>query len=70
MKKAEAECIEAVRDRLTPELEGAVSYLLGKGQQRWLEFVVDPSSHSPVIFFRYPTSQPCGLRVPRTIGED
>ena len=32
MKKAEAECIEAVRDRLTPELEGTVSDLLGTGQ--------------------------------------
>jgi hypothetical protein len=61
MKKAEAECINAVRDRLTPELEETVSDLLGKGQEPWLEFAVDPSSHSPVVFFRYPTSQPAGF---------
>lgn len=61
MKKAEAECIEAVRDRLSPELEETVSDLLGKGQEPWLEFVVDESSHSPVILFRYPTSQPAGF---------
>lgn len=61
MRRAEAACIEVVRDRLTPDLEGTVSDLLGKVQGSWLEFVVDPSSHSPVVYFRYPTSQPAGF---------
>jgi hypothetical protein len=61
MKTAEAECTNAVRDRLGPELERTVGEFLGKGQEPWLEFVTDPTSHSPVLFFRYPTSQQAGF---------
>lgn len=61
MKRAEVECIRSVRDHLGPELERTVSDLLGKAQEPWLEFVVDSASHSPIILFRYPTSQPAGF---------
>ena len=61
MKKAEAECIAAVRDSLGPELERTARDLLGKPPEQWLEFIVDPISHSPVLLFRYPTTQPAGF---------
>ncbi len=61
MKKAEEACIEAVRDRLTPELERSVVAQLGDPTEPWLEFIVDPITHSPVLRFRYPSTQPAGF---------
>jgi hypothetical protein len=61
MEKAEARCTQAVREQLGPELELTVSRLLGNHTERWLNFVVDPASKSPVLQFGYPTTQPAGL---------
>lgn len=61
MKKAETACIEAVRDSLAPELEQTIKASLGEGPEPWLEFSVDGSTGSPVVSFRYPTSQPVGF---------
>lgn len=61
MKKAEEECIAAVRERLAPELEATVGNAMGDRSQPWLEFFVDPVTHSPVLLFRYPTTQPDGF---------
>lgn len=61
MKRAEAACIEAVRDRLGPEIDGTLTELLGKRSEPWIQFVVDPVSQSPVLLFYYPTTQPAGF---------
>lgn len=61
MKKAEIACIEAVRDNLAPELEQRITASLGEGRDLWLEFSVEGSTGSPVVTFRYPTSQPVGF---------
>lgn len=56
MKAAEAACIDTVRHVLTRELESAIQVELGPGP--WLTFEEDASSHSPVLFLHYPTTQP------------
>ena len=61
MKKAEAACTEAVRDAFTPELEKATKAVLGKKKGKWLEYLTDPLTNSPVLLFHYPTTQPAGL---------
>lgn len=61
MKRAEASCIEAVRERLGPEISQRLSGLLGERAEPWLEFLVDPLSQSPVLLFHYPTTQPAGF---------
>jgi hypothetical protein len=61
MKNAEAECIEAVRSRLGPELDQTVRHFLGERPEPWFEFAVDPVSHSPLLLFTYDTTQPVGF---------
>ena len=65
MTNAEAACTEAARDKFLPELEHLISEpleaLKTQPDQQWLEYVVDASSHSPVILFHYPTTQPSGF---------
>lgn len=59
MKKAEAECGQAVQKRIAPALEQAVSAILGMGT--WFEFMKDEATDSPVLLFHYPSTQPAGF---------
>jgi Nucleotidyl transferase AbiEii toxin, Type IV TA system len=61
MKNAEAKCAQAVRDNIEPELERTIAAVLGAPQNRWLEFMTDPNTKSPVLLFHYPTTQPEGF---------
>lgn len=61
MTKAEAACGAAVRDQIGPAMETAVAEVLGKGDRGWFEFLTDPGTHSPVLLFHYPSSQPTGF---------
>lgn len=61
MKKAEAACALAVRDQIGPELETAVSAVLGARSAPWFEYQTDSLTNSPVLLFHYPTTQPGGF---------
>jgi hypothetical protein len=63
MKALESACIEKVRERFAPELERIAEQSLGKpaGGKRWMEFQVDEDTHSPVVLFHYPSSEPTGF---------
>src|SRR5262249_34994842 len=61
MTRAEAACGGAVRDQVGPAMEAAVEAVLGKGDRAWFEFLTDPQTHSPVLLFHYPSSQPAGF---------
>jgi hypothetical protein len=61
MERAEAKCTTAIRDVLAPEIAAALEGQLGEGQSPWLTFEVDAHSHSPVLLFHYPTTQPPAL---------
>ena len=59
--KAEAACGEAVRTQIMPVFEKSVTSVIGANQQPWFEFLTDPHTHSPVVLFHYPTTQPSGF---------
>lgn len=63
MTELEEACIERVRDRFLPELERIAAEALGNpsGRQAWMEFEVDAATHSPVVFFHYPSTEPTGF---------
>ena len=61
MTKAEAACGIAVRNKIAPVLEAAVADSLGKREAAWFEFLTDPGTHSPVLLFHYPSTQPAGF---------
>jgi hypothetical protein len=61
MKAAEAACGRAVEHENAPEVEQAVTAVLGKPGGRWFEFLTDPGTNSPVLLFHYPTTQPPGF---------
>ena len=61
MTKAEAACGIAVRNKIAPVLEAAVADVLGKREAAWFEFLTDPGTHSPVLLFHYPSTQPAGF---------
>jgi len=61
MERAEAKCTEVIRDTLAPEVSAAIEMRLGVAESAWLTFEVDAHSHSPVLFFHYPTTQPPAL---------
>ena len=61
MEAAEAKCTAVVRDTLVPELSSEVEASLGKADNPWLTFEIDPHSNSPVVLFHYPTTQPPSL---------
>jgi hypothetical protein len=61
MARAEVACTEAIREVITPVLEAAVTAVLGPRPQTWFEFVIDSSTHAPVLLFHYPTTQPPGF---------
>lgn len=61
MKRAEEACGAAVRDQLMPAMESVVAKILGRSAPGWFQFITDPSTNSPVLLFRYPSSQPTGF---------
>ncbi len=61
MARAEAACGVAVQNQIAPALEAAVAGMLGKRDRAWFEFLTDPSTHSPVLLFHYPSIQPAGF---------
>lgn len=61
MTKAEAVCSAAVEKQIAPVLETIVESVLGKRTGGWFEFLIDPSTKSPVILFHYPLTQPPGF---------
>jgi hypothetical protein len=61
MTRAEAACGTAVRDQIGPAMEAAVTAVLGKAERAWFVFQGDSYTHSPVLLFHYPSSQPAGL---------
>ena len=61
MKKAEAASAGAVNDQLRPELERTAVDVLGNRSEAWFEFAIDETTNSPVLLFRYPTTQPAGF---------
>jgi hypothetical protein len=61
MERAEAKCAAVVRDTLAPEILSTIERQLGRADSPWLTFEVDGHSHSPVLLFHYPTTQPPAL---------
>jgi Nucleotidyl transferase AbiEii toxin, Type IV TA system len=61
MLKAENECTLAVRERILPVLEASAVLGLGRRTTNWFEFLTDTTTHSPVVLFHYPTTQPAGF---------
>ncbi len=61
MKKAEAVCGDAVQNQIKWAMEVAVEDVLGKNEQPWFEFLIDPNTRSPVLLFHYPSLQPDGF---------
>jgi hypothetical protein len=61
MAKAEAACGLAVQSLIAPVLEAAAHETLGDRGEAWFEFLTDPATHSPVLLFHYPSTQPDGI---------
>lgn len=61
MERTETKCTAVVRDALAPEISAGLEGQLGEGESPWLTFEVDAHSHSPVLLFHYPTTQPPAL---------
>ncbi len=61
MTRAEAACGAAVQRQIGPALASAVAAVLGRTESDWFEFLTDPGTHSPVLLFHYPSSQPDGF---------
>ena len=68
MKQLESACIEKVRERFAPELERIAEESLGRPNDgtRWMEFQIDDDTHSPVVFFQYPSNETTGFEYLRT----
>jgi Nucleotidyl transferase AbiEii toxin, Type IV TA system len=68
MKRAEIACAKAVQEQLQPELEQLALATLGATTHPWFSFQVDERTHSPVLQFRYPTTQSSGFSyLPRSV---
>lgn len=63
MRELEAACGNGVQERFVPELERVAREALGErpGGKPWMEFQVDAVTHSPVVLFHYPSSEPTGF---------
>jgi len=62
MRAMQDRCADKVRDFVAPRLETAIAERLGPpGADSWLRYEDDPNSRSPVIHFRYPTSETPGF---------
>jgi len=62
MARAEAVCGAVVQKQIAPILEVAVVSILGQRDQPWFEYLTDPGTHSPVLLFHYPSTQPDGFK--------
>lgn len=58
MGNLEAACSQWVTGQLQPALERGISATIGPSPagQNWLEFETDAATHSPVLYFHYPTT--------------
>jgi hypothetical protein len=61
MKSAEAACALAVEKELAPALESVVESVLGRRDGLWFDFMTDSTTHSPILLFNYPSTQPPGF---------
>lgn len=61
LTRAEAACGAAVQNNIRPVLETVVTSAIGKAEGSWFECLSDPGTHSPVLLFHYPSSQPAGF---------
>lgn len=61
MAKAEQACGKTVAQQIMPALEQHVLSVMGKRETNWLEYLTDPLTHSPVLLFHYPSTQPAGF---------
>jgi hypothetical protein len=66
MTRAEAACIEMVRNAIMPELSQQVKDALSTAKDldrnlQRIEFEIDSQTNSPVLLFHYPTTQPSGF---------
>jgi len=61
MAKTEAACGLAVENQIAPVLESAVTEVLGMREAAWFEVLTDAGTHSPVLLFHYPSTQPAGF---------
>jgi hypothetical protein len=63
IKQLEAACIAKVGERFAPELERIAEESLGKPKNatKWMEFLIDDDTHSPVILFHYPSNESTGF---------
>jgi len=61
MTRAEAACGAAVQNQIAPAMKTAAIGVLGESGRGWFEFLTDPGTHSPVVLFHYPTTQPTGF---------
>ena len=61
MTKAETACADAIQLQISPVLNQTVSRHLGARKEGWFQFQIDPTSHSPILAFDYPTLQPPGF---------
>lgn len=61
MTNAETACGAAIQDKIRPALETVVISAIGNADGGWFEYLTDPGTHSPVLLFHYPSSQPAGF---------
>lgn len=61
MQQAEAACSSAVEQTIAPALETAVTGELGTRSGNWFEFLIDATTHSPVLLFHYPSTRLAGF---------
>jgi hypothetical protein len=61
MTAAEMACGVAVEKQIAPTLEEAAAEVLGDQETAWFEYLTDPATHSPVLQFHYPSTQPPGF---------
>ena len=62
METLEQRCTAWISEEMRPALESKTAIILGPrpGGRPWLELLQDPASHSPVLYFHYPTAIPAG----------
>ncbi|NKE68081.1 nucleotidyl transferase AbiEii/AbiGii toxin family protein [Ramlibacter sp. RBP-2] len=56
-------CAEKTREELMPGLERAIVQRLGDAPAgTWLHYELDADAKSPIVYFRYPVTQPAGFQ--------
>ncbi len=69
MQRLEELCTKEVRERMQPEIESVVQKVLGPrpNAESWIEFVIDATTHSPMLLFHYPTTETQGFSYLRRV---